>query len=81
MNQNLDFIDNYKKYEVPRAVKLGDDAVIRAYGCGSMSVKLENGEIPNVRLHDLLYLPDLGNSLLSVPSMTKRGAQILFSEN
>ena len=79
MTPNLDLIDNYKKYEVPRAVKLGDDAVIPAYGCGSMSVKLENGEIPNVRLHDVLYVPDLGNSLLSVPSMTKRGAQILFS--
>ena len=44
-----------------------------------MSVKLQNGEIPNVRLHDVLYVPDLSNSLLSVPSMTKRGAQILFS--
>ena len=79
MTPNLDLIDNYKKYEVPREINLGDNAVIRAYGCGSMSVKLENGEIPNARLHDFLYVPDIGNSLLSVPSMTKRGAQILFS--
>ena len=62
MTPTLDRIDNYKNYEVQRAVKLGDDAVIRAYGCGSMSVKLENGEIQNVRLHDVLYVPDLGNS-------------------
>ena len=79
MTPILDLIDNYKKYEVPRAVKLGNDAVIRAYGRCYISVKLKNGETPNVRLHDVLYVPDLGSSLLLVPSMTKRRAQILFS--
>ena len=81
MTPNLAPIDSYKKYEIPRAVKLGDEVVIRAYGCGSMSVKLQNGEITNVRLHDVLYVPDLVNSLLGVPSMRKRGAQTLFSRD
>ena len=72
-------LENFQKFSTARIVRLRDKGtIIQALGSGSIAVTLERGDVKNIRLHDVLYVPDLGKSLLSVPAMTSKGAQGVF---
>ena len=61
-------------------VFLGDDATLPAIGQGNAKVKIYDVTrgITTLNLSQVLHVPDLKKNLLSVPAMTKMGAEVLF---
>ena len=63
-----------------RDVFLRDSATLPATGQGNVRVPIYDVSrgITNLKLHEVLYVPGLKKNLLSVPAMTKMGAEVLF---
>ena len=63
-----------------RDVFLGDDFTLPATGTGNMRVPIYDASrgVRHLKLHEVLYVPGLKKNLLSVPAMTKMGAEVLF---
>ena len=60
-------------------VKLADNSVLHAYGKGTVHLSVFDGlEKINVTLKDVLYVPEIQNKLLSLPSITNKGAEVQF---
>ena len=57
-------------------VVLGDDSVVKAVGCATVSFQRES--LPPMLLRDVLYVPGLKNNLVSVSTIEDRGHAILF---
>ena len=78
-DQNL--LQEFHVYEKPHEIKLaGNCDLIYAVGEGNIKkIKFECGEML-VDLVNVLYVPDLGDNLLSVHSMTMHGANVIFSK-
>ena len=78
-DQNL--LQDFHVYEKPHEMKLaGNCDLIYAVGEGNIKkIKFECGEML-VDLMNVLYVPDLGDNLLSVHSMTMHGANVIFSK-
>ena len=76
-DQNL--LQDFHAYEKPHEIKVaGNCDLICAVGEGNINkIKSECGEMP-VNLMNVLCVPDLGDNLLSVHSMTMHGANVIF---
>ena len=74
-------LQDFHVYEKPHEIKLaGNCDLIYAVGEGNIKKnKFECGEML-VDLMNVLYVPDLGDNLLSVHSMTMHGANVIFSK-
>jgi hypothetical protein len=57
---------------------LGDDSVVRAVGCGTVSFQTES--LPPMLLRDVLYVPRLKKNLVSVSTIEDRGHELLFRD-
>ena len=81
MTFQRNIITNYKKYEEPSKIFLGDNTIIKAYGEGIVKLECYDGE-ENVtlNLHRVLYVPDIKKNLLSVPAMTQMNAEVIFDD-
>ena len=77
-----DFKD-YVKFDVPLKVNLADESVFFSYGSGDVNMQLldDNSEAVDIVFKDVLYVPKLQKKLLSITSMTKRGATVQFEGN
>ena len=70
---------NFGKFKTPTEVKLADNSVLYSYGKGDVYLSLYNGpEKVKVELKNVLYLPKIQNKLISLPSMTAKGATVEF---
>ncbi|GAU45313.1 hypothetical protein TSUD_300420 [Trifolium subterraneum] len=69
-NWLFDFDDSFKE-----SVKLGNDSKMAVEGKGN--VKLNIGG----KIHDVYYLPGLGNNLLSIGQLQQKGVTIVFRNN
>ena len=69
----------FKTLKVEQEVTLGDGRSLQATGSGTVELELvlPNGE-PKTTLHDVLYVPGLSYTLLSVAKMIDRGRKISF---
>ena len=81
MNYDLDEFQNYKKFDEPLKVKLADDSFLLAPGSGDVSVRLYDSACPRPRQFDVLlqntlYVPDIGNKLFSIASVTENGGSV-----
>lgn len=71
----------YEKLETPIAIHLGDASIIKAVGKGTLRYALEtkdgliSGKFPNV-----LHVPKLATTLLSVSQLTKTGHRLVFDD-
>lgn len=56
-------------------VYLAEQDIIESKGIGSIKVKVQNdkGATTHVIMHDVVYVPDLRNNLLSVNKLMDRG--------
>jgi hypothetical protein len=54
-------------------VVLGDDRVVKAVGCGTVSFQRES-------LTEVLYVPGLKKNLVSVSAIEERGFEVLFRD-
>ena len=70
---------NFEKFKTPLEVKLADNSVLFSYGKGDVHLSVYNGtEKVNIALKDVLYVPKIQNKLMSLPSMTLKGATVEF---
>nr|KYP39290.1 Retrovirus-related Pol polyprotein from transposon TNT 1-94 [Cajanus cajan] len=63
---------------VQTKVKLGNGDIVQAEGRGTVSVHTSKG--PKF-IHDVLFIPDLDQNLLSVAQLMKRGYSLSFKNN
>ena len=69
----------YKSFKSPVKVKLADNSTLYAYGKGSVALLAYDGTRQvSVTLHDVLYVPRIQNKLLSLPTVTEKGAEVQF---
>ena len=74
-NEMTDFV----RFKSPLDVKLADNSVLHGYGKGTVHLSVFDGlEKINVMLEDVLYVPKIQNKLLSLPSVTNKGAEVQF---
>ena len=75
-------MSNYTKFSKPLPVKLADNNVLYAYGKGNLRFPVFDGTRKfNLFLEDVLYVPKILRNLLSLPTMTQRGAEVRFKED
>ena len=72
---------NYVSLHSPRSLKLADNSILLAYGKGDIKVYTYNGpkKICLV-LKDILFVPDKKKKLLSLSTVTERGAAVKFNK-
>ena len=72
---------NYRNFDSPELVRLGDGHVVEALGAGNLSVKVfaPNGSDCKFTISDVLYIPQLASNLFSVKAATKHGHILLFN--
>lgn len=50
-------------------------------GNASLNLKINQRENKIIKLENVLYVPELRNNLLSVPTVTKKGYDVIFNKN
>ncbi len=82
MTYERDNLSEYVEFKRPCKVNLGDDRVVLAYGKGTYRLSTDlNGSGQKIALKNVLYLPELKRNLLSVQTMSKLGATVVFKED
>ena len=73
-------LHDYKDFEAPKLVGLGDDYTVSAIGVGKVKVitQLHNGKSVVCWMTDVLYVPKLTNNLFSVHAATAKGNMMSF---
>ena len=71
----------YTEFETPLQVKIADNSYLSALGYGDVCVRLYDSALSRPRQFDVLlqntlYVPDLGNKLFSISSVTKNGGSV-----
>lgn len=61
------------------SVMQGDDSELKVMGMGDLVVKMASGY--TVTFKDVLYIPDLGTTLISVARMTEKGFKVVFAHD
>ena len=66
----------------PLEVTLGDGCTVEATGQGTVVLEMAStsGKMSRCKLHEVLYVPDLSNNLLSVSKAVEAGKVVEFSE-
>ena len=74
MTYSRDVFENFHPLRVPIKINIANGTSIEAIGEGSARLKIAiNGETVNVLLHNVLYVPNLAGSLISVLQLQDRG--------
>ncbi|MCP4113965.1 MAG: hypothetical protein GY737_00930, partial [Desulfobacteraceae bacterium] len=78
-------IDNYRAFEQPRKVRLGDGRVLPAFGQGRVRLDVETGgrksTTMDITLVDVLLVPGLSCNLISIRAALDRGKTVEFACN
>lgn len=76
----LGLFNNYTEVD-SREVFLADGNSVVILGKGSVDLKIypKNSSPMNVTIHDVLYVPDLEENLISVRRLNEKGLDVLFS--
>ena len=70
---------NSARFKTLVEVKLADYSMLYSYGKGDVYLSVYNGpEKVKVELKDVVYVPKIQNKLMSLPSMTAKGATVEF---
>ena len=72
---------NYVRFHSPRSIKLAENSILLAYGKGDVKVYVYNGpkKICLV-LKEVLFVPGIKKKLLSLSTVTERGATVKFNK-
>nr|CCA19869.1 putative polyprotein [Albugo laibachii Nc14] len=71
--------DDFTNLEVittPINISVANGAKLEAIGIGSVHMKLSNDR--NIRVENVLYVPDLDKRLLSISAMNEKGLKVVF---
>ena len=81
MTCNSSLLFDFKQYDHPLKIYLGESSVVLAEGEGKVPLPTYDGLHDNfLALHNLLFVPKLTKNLLSVPAMAQMGAEICFDK-
>ena len=82
MTYSRDVFDDYHLLQTPSVVSIANGTSIQAIGEGSVRLKVAiHGVIRNVLLHQVLHVPGLAGSLISVSQLQDRGILIRTTAN
>ena len=81
MDPDENDFQNYTEFETPLQVKIADNSYLSAPGYGDVCVRLYDTALSRPRQFDVLlqntlYVPDLGNKLFSISSVTENGGSV-----
>ena len=80
MAWQLSDFTSFTPFPSPRDICLADNSSIKAHGHGTVNLKVVvEGKPKDVHLSSALYVPDLGNSLLSAKILTHRNFSVHFA--
>ena len=78
---NRSLLFDFKQYDNPLKIYLGDSSVVLAEGEGKVRFPTYDGLDDNfLALHNVLFLSKLTKNLFSVPAMAQMGAEICFDK-
>jgi transposase InsO family protein len=85
MTPEMDDFQTYTEFKSPLKVRIADKSYLDAPGYGDVCVKLFDAADPNRRqfdvlLKDTLYVPEIGNKLFSIPSVTSNDGSITLEK-
>ena len=67
MTYEKDSLSDFVTLQQPSTIILGDNRAILAYGKGTYRfTTVVEGKLQKIALHDVMFLPDLGENLLSL---------------
>lgn len=74
MTYSRDVLENFQTLQTPIKINIANGTSIEAIGEGSARLKIAiHGKTVNVLLHNVLYVPNLAGSLISVIQLQDRG--------
>ena len=82
MNQK-EILKQYKEFQQPEKVGLGDGRTVLALGAGNVQVNMRcglDGKIQRSIIHDALFVPKLTCNLFSVRAAATKGNRVNFGE-
>jgi transposase InsO family protein len=74
----------YRAYGKPTTISVGDAHKLEVHGVGTTYIVLQDvasKRVYDVKLEHVLHVPNLAANLISVPSVTKTGKQVVFTKN
>ena len=83
MTFNRQLFINYRTFEVPESVRLGDGRTVEAYGSGRVNITIEtcHDKQLNTGMDGVLYVPKLTCNLFSVRAATQKGLIVQFGHS
>ena len=83
MTFNRQLFINYRKFDVPESVRLGDGRTVEAYGSGRVNITIEtsHGKQLNTGMDGVLYVPQLTCNLFSVRAATQKDLIVQFGHS
>ena len=72
-------LTKFERFSKPVEIKLADNSVLYSYGKGDVYITTyDGGKKVTILLKEVLYAPKIQHKLLSLSSMTEKGAQVEF---
>ena len=83
MTANKHLLTNYKEFDVPETVRLGNGHTVEAYGSGKVKITMRisrNKDISTL-LDKVLFVPKLACNLFNVRAVTQKGYIVQFGNS
>lgn len=82
MCNNLDFFTSVNRDQIS-SVTVANGKELEAQGVGEclFKTKTSDGDINEIRLEKVLYVPELESNLISVNKITSKGCTVIFENN
>lgn len=83
MTSQSDYLMNYRTFDTPERVGLGDGRVVEALGVGNIRLKMlfKMSDPKRAVLYDVLYVPKLACNLFSVRAAVSKGNTVRFEQS
>ena len=83
MTPDMEFLSNYREFEKPEKVSLGDGRTVNAIGVGDVHVKMEFrvSEPKYSVMYQVLHVPKLACNLFSVRAAAAKGNFVKFGQS
>eukprot|EP00794_Sanderia_malayensis_P002050 gene2050-biopygen1853 len=81
MTPDRNGMHNFVKFNTPKKVQLADNSVLFSYGKGDLRLVVYDGCTKvDLKLSNVLYVPKIKKKLLSLPTITEKGAEVRFKD-
>lgn len=83
MTSNKKLLTDYRKFDIPETVRLGDGRTVEAYDSGQVRITVETNHRKQLTaaMGGVLYVPKLACNLFSVRAVTQKGLIVQFGHS